>query len=122
MIERTKGLLLCLFVLFISIATSVSADSANKKPVDDTIEIMESFNQQALAEAELRELAEKTKHEVLFYMGAGLLLLVFTTAYLGISMVVFNKDVFVLHMISAGLTVTLAMAHAVAAMVWFFPF
>jgi hypothetical protein len=35
---------------------------------------------------------------------------------------VYGKQVFVAHMITAGLSVTLAIAHAVAALVWFNPF
>ncbi len=89
---------------------------------DDTLEVMEIFNQQAIEEAKSFELTDDEKHQILFVMGVLLLILLCTTAYLGINMVVFNKDVFVSHMISAGLTVTLGLAHAVAAIVWFFPF
>lgn len=123
MIAKAKGLLaFCMLALFFTSTSLVLAENADNKPVDDTLEIMETFNQQTLADAELRELADETKHRVLFYMGAALLLLLCSTAYLGVSMVVFNKDVFVPHMVSAGLTVTLGLAHAVAAIVWFFPF
>jgi len=69
-----------------------------------------------------RAISTKQKHTILFVMGSTLLLLVLTTAVLGISMAVYGKQVFVWHMISAGLTVTLALAHGIAAAVWFFPF
>jgi len=36
-------------------------------------------------------------------------------------MVVFAKPVFVAHMIFAGFSLTLAIAHAIVAIVWFFP-
>lgn len=98
---------------------------AQEKPdghVDDTLKVMEVFNQEAIAEADSYAMKDDDKHKVLFFMGVVLLILLCATAYLGINMVVFNKEVFVPHMICAGLTVTLGIAHAVAAVVWFFPF
>ncbi|ALP51738.1 hypothetical protein Tel_00485 [Candidatus Tenderia electrophaga] len=92
------------------------------EPSDDAVEIMETFNQQSAAEQRGYELTEEDKHKILFFMGLGLLLLLGSTAYLGINMAIFGKQVFVAHMVCAGLTVTLGLAHAVAAMVWFFPF
>lgn len=62
------------------------------------------------------------QHEILFYMGIVLLIAIFITAGLGIAMVFLGKQVFIAHMISAGVVVFLAVAHAVAAVVWFFPF
>ena len=70
-----------------------------------------------------QQLAEQQgQHEILFIMGVLLLIGVFVTAGLGISMAMFGKQVFLAHMISAGFTVFLSAAHAVTAMVWFFPF
>jgi len=45
-----------------------------------------------------------------------------TTGGLGVAMVVYGKQVFVIHMIFAGLTMTLAVIHAIVGMVWFFPY
>ena len=73
-------------------------------------ELIESYDEQ------------KFQHEVMFYMGTILLLFVFLTAGFGIAMVLKGKEVFVQHMICAGVTVFLAVAHAVVAIVWFFPF
>jgi len=86
-------------------------------------EVMNAFN----VAAEDKDVAKSTtdtkfRHQLLFFMGLMLLIFVFTTAYFGISMAIFGKDVFIPHMISAGITVFLAMVHAVVAMVWFFPF
>lgn len=89
---------------------------------DDSLAVMQVFNDKAAEELKAHEISDKQKHKILFFMGLGLLILLCTTAYFGVSMVVFNKEVFVPHMISAGLTVTLGLAHAVAAVVWFFPF
>jgi hypothetical protein len=89
---------------------------------DDSLQVMQTFNQQAIDDAKSYKLTDDEKHQILFFMGLGLLILLCCTAYLGVSLVVFNKEVFVPHMVAAGLTVTLGLAHAVAAVVWFFPF
>ncbi len=95
---------------------------AQQTYVDDSLEVMEVFKQEAMENQADNEMKDEDKHKILFYMGVTLLILLCATAYLGVSMVVFNQEVFVKHMISAGLTVTLGLAHAVAAIVWFFPF
>jgi hypothetical protein len=55
-------------------------------------------------------------------MGISLLVLLFITGGLGVAMVVFDKEVFVAHMIFAGLSLTLATVHAVTSIVWFWPY
>lgn len=78
------------------------------------------------AEAEQKRTPEavvqKEKHQILFIMGVALLLGVATTVGLGIAMAVYGKPVFVAHMISAGFSLTLAIIHAIVAIVWFYPF
>ncbi|MDO9371925.1 MAG: hypothetical protein Q7U07_04960 [Gammaproteobacteria bacterium] len=64
----------------------------------------------------------KQKRQILFLMGSVLLIGIFTTLSLGIAMALYNKPVFVAHMVFAGITATLALIHAVTAMVWFYPF
>ena len=64
----------------------------------------------------------KQKRQILFLMGIVLLIGIFTTLSLGIAMALYNKPVFVAHMVFAGITATLALVHAVTAMVWFYPF
>ena len=112
---------LLLLPLLLLIAAPVSM-AQEQRPVDDSLEVMEIFKQDAMEKQASNELVDEEKHKILFYMGIALLILLCTTAYLGVSMVVFNQEVFVKHMISAGLTVTLGLAHAVVAIVWFFPF
>lgn len=73
-------------------------------------------------EAPERRIETKRKHEILFIMGISLLILLFLTGGLGVSMVVFDKDVFVAHLICAGLSLTLAAAHAATSIAWFWPF
>lgn len=112
--------LLLLPLLLVMMGSAVMAQE--HQPIDDSQEVMEAFTQDAMEKRAANELKDEEKHKILFYMGISLLVLLCTTAYLGVSMVVFNQEVFVKHMISAGLTVTLGLAHAVVAIVWFFPF
>jgi len=84
--------------------------------------VMEDFRRDEIILGEAVKIDDQRKHTILFIMGVTLLILIIATAGLGISMVLLDKQVFVAHMITAGLTVTLAIAHAVASMVWFFPF
>jgi len=64
----------------------------------------------------------REQHKILFYMGVLLLISILATAGFGVSMAMLGKEVFVPHMIFAGITVFLSIAHAVVAVVWFFPF
>lgn len=93
-----------------------------QQPADESTKVMEGFNQLERQEQRANELTTKDKHRVMFGMGVVLLILVLLTAGLGIAMGVFGKPVFVAHMVSAGLAVTLAIAHSIVAIVWFFPF
>lgn len=85
----------------------------------------ESIMQQFATDPEVseqRKIETQRKHEILFMMGIALLVLLLTTSTLGIAMVAFGKDVFVAHMIMAGLSMTLAIVHAVTSTVWFWPY
>ena len=73
-------------------------------------------------EAPERRIETKRKHEILFFMGISLLVLLFLTGGLGVAMVVFDKDVFAAHLVCAGLSLTLAAVHAVTSIAWFWPF
>lgn len=120
------GSLLLVLMLFTAIAWAGEAES----PADGTPAaanardrgVMEGFRRDKIVLGEAVKISEKRKHTVLFIMGAALLALIIGTAILGVTMVVSGKQLFVAHMIMAGLTVTLAIAHAVASTVWFFPF
>jgi len=107
--------LLCCF-LFTS--TAFAADVEQSK--QDDISLMQQFDTGETIAAE-RAISEQSKHEILFLMGATLLFLLLTTGGLGLAMGFFEKDVFVWHMLSAGLTITLALVHAVVSFVWFYP-
>lgn len=87
----------------------------------DGREVMQAF-EETVEESEIVAISKQEKHQILFFMGAVLLILVFVTAGLGIAMGIYGKPVFVPHMVFAGLTATLALVHAIVAMVWFYPF
>jgi hypothetical protein len=109
------SILIVSFLLFLTLSTSYAAE-------DNASAVVQSFNQSG-AGGMVESFEElKFRHEIMFFMGAALLVFVFLTAGLGLSMALKGKDVFVAHMLSAGVTVFLAVAHSVVAIVWFFPF
>jgi hypothetical protein len=86
----------------------------------DSIKVMESFDRQNQAGKEA--ISEHKKHLIMFIIGIPLLILVIITGALGIAMVVYGKPVFLMHMIFAGLSITLVIVHAIVGLVWFNPF
>lgn len=99
-----------------------STEGTSAAPVNERAEVLSSFlaeEQVGLAESFNKQ---REQHKILFYMGVLLLIFVLLTAGFGISMAMLGKEVFVPHMICAGVTVFLSIAHAVVAVVWFFPF
>ena len=112
-------LLACLFFLLSAFHVSLSYAS---EAVNNEAAVMSSFTAEEKAKGERGAVAEESKHQVLFWMGVILLVLVIATAAVGINMAFFGKEVFVTHMILAGATVFLSIAHAVTAIVWFFPY
>ncbi len=109
------------FVLALLFGSSVVASTDAVTTTDNAMDVISEFTDKDI-DLGPRAISIKQKHSILFVMGSSLLILVLTTAVLGISMAIYGKQVFVWHMISAGLTVTLALAHGIAAVVWFFPF
>lgn len=89
---------------------------------NDGGEVLKGFIEKQDETHGVKEIAEKRKHQIMFYMGFALLIGVLVTAGLGIAMAIYGKEVFLAHMLSAGFSVFLAVAHAVTAVVWFFPF
>jgi len=96
------------------------ADEATKG--NDSGQIMRDFSQQQIDKERAKSITDKDKHQVMFMMGAVLLVLLLITGGLGIAMGVYGKPVFLAHMIFAGLSITLALAHAITGIVWFYPF
>ncbi|HHM05415.1 MAG TPA: hypothetical protein ENJ19_06700 [Gammaproteobacteria bacterium] len=113
--------LFSLVILAFALAVPGGQTRAAENPDEGSMHVIQAFTEEA-SNKEKGLVADKTKHQVLFIMGVALLIGIIATAGFGIAMVLFNKQVFIPHMIGAGFSVFLAIAHAVAAIVWFFPF
>lgn len=116
-----SGLWLAL-ALLLTIFVAPVARAADAPQKGDSVQMMEAFARDATQVEDSNVLADHKKHVVMFFMGVPLLILILITGALGIAMVVYGKQVFTLHMVFAGLTVTLALAHLVTGLVWFYPF
>jgi hypothetical protein len=103
-------------------ALNVPVVYAAEKAADgeNPVQVMQQFTKADSARSE-RDVSDHRKRQIMFIMGIALLIFIVTTVSLGIAMVVFAKPVFVAHMIFAGFSLTLAIAHAIVAIVWFFP-
>jgi hypothetical protein len=95
--------------------------SEDEEPVSET-QVIQAFTSEENIESDIVDIDEKTKHIVLFAMGVPLLILLLVTGGLGIAMGVYGKPYFLAHMVCAGMSITLAIAHAVVGIVWFYPF
>jgi len=114
------------FVACLLIAASANAEQAEKdqQTHDATSEsqVISAFRSDESPLSDIVRIDDERKHLVMFAMGAPLLILIFITAGLGVAMGIYGKDVYLAHMIFAGLSLTLALAHAVVGVVWFYPF
>lgn len=109
--------------LFLGLFTLTPGNVVAEQSTGGSGSVMGAFNESADDKLTAKSAVEdKSRHQILFFMGVLLLVFVFATAYFGLAMAMFGKDVFIPHMISAGVTVFLATGHAVVAVVWFFPF
>lgn len=108
------GLFIAAFFLFGSAMHPAHAD-------ESSLQIVESFNKGGKIENP-NDPNAKRKQEIMFIMGIPLLIMLISTAILGIAMGVFGKKVFVAHMVLASLSLCLAVVHAIVGLVWFFPF
>jgi len=118
-LRRLLALLACLLLP----AAPLPAQQQEASPSGDgasSVEVLRAFAKQK--EEQRKEFTDQEKRQIMFFMGVALLALLVATAALGIAMALYGKQVFVAHMLLAGLTVTLAIAHTVVALVWFFPF
>jgi len=122
MMRSISILLLCLFVLLAGDVLASESTDEGKGARHDDVSVMQAFAEQQAKEGDAVKISDREKHQWLFVMGVTLLLLLLTTAALGIAMAIYGKQVFAAHMLTAGLSLTLAAAHAVAAIVWFNPF
>jgi len=126
-----RKVLFFLTLLMLSMAfSSASIAAVRDAPTNITAEtqleseassdVMKQFHEEKELAAE-RAISDNRKHQILFWMGGALLCLIFLAAGFGIAMGIFGKEVFLWHVLTAGLATTLAIAHAVTAFVWFYP-
>lgn len=115
--QACAGMLLILFTL--SAPMAQETDAPQKM---DSVQVMEAFEHQANQSAVDKSPSDQEKRLIMFIIGVPLLVLLLTTGALGIAMAVYGKQVFVLHMVFAGFTATLAVVHVIVGLVWFYPF
>lgn len=120
MTAEVKRLLLAVVVLMGAVSSAQLM--AEQSTGSGGVEVMRAFADAEVKKSEARAIDDRTKRIVMFVMGVPLLLLLIATAALGVAMGIYGKPVFVAHMVCAGLSLTLAAAHAVVGLVWFYPF
>lgn len=100
------------------------ADTENPEGqgAESEAQIIQKFTSKDNIESDIVTIDDKRKRQIMFAMGVPLLLFIIITVALGVAMGVFGKDVYVPHMIFAGLSLTLALGHAIVGLVWFWPF
>lgn len=108
------------FAFFAAIPAAKAVDDHGQK--SDGLKIMEAFEQQASQMKPDGISPMQKKQMAMFFLGVPLLIMLLITGGLGIAMGIYGKQVFMLHMVSAGLTITLAFVHAILGIVWFYPF
>ena len=120
-----KWFLCSVWIIFVATLSFVSVIPAYADEVNqgaDSAQILQEFNKQHVEGERKQSITDKDKHRIMFLLGAVLIVFVLITGGLGIAMVVYGKPLFVPHMIFAGLSITLAIVHAIVGVVWFFPF
>lgn len=100
--------------------SATPASASNASSISSAETVMQKFSGDDEVSPQ-RRIETSRKHQILFLMGISLLVLLLITGVLGIAMVGFGKDVFVPHMIFAGLSLTLAIVHSATAIAWFWP-
>lgn len=113
---------LTLMVMMLTV-TSIGQAATAPEDVNGT-QVLEAFGQQQAAKekADQERISLRKKYLIMFMLGIPLLTLLLATGAVGIAVGIFGKPWFLLHMILAGLTMSLALVHVVVGLVWFFPF
>jgi hypothetical protein len=126
---KTALLLQLIMVCFLLFSKTVIADDKDAEQQAEKssqksseTQVIQAFTSQEDIESDIIKIDDQRKRQIMFAMGVPLLLFIFITVGLGIAMGVFGKDVYVAHMIFAGLSLTLALGHAIVGVVWFWPF
>ncbi len=121
-ISRISTLFIVLLSLLLTTFNATASATDDAQSENNAHAVLAPFIDKEEVLGEAVAIDDEQKHLILFYMGVVLLFLILATAIIGLQMALFGKQLFVQHMISAGFTVFLSLAHAVTAIVWFFPF
>ena len=111
-----------ILAISLSFLTMLPAYAQEAPPADNGAQILHEFNEQNRSDIRAKAIPLKEKQQIMFLLGLGVILLVIVTGGLGLAMGVFGKPLFVAHMLFAALSITLAIAHAIVGLVWFYPF
>jgi hypothetical protein len=117
-----QAIMLLLAISLLALALPLKAEQMSSQENSQVMQAFTSSQNQNQEQSDANSTEDQTKHLVMFVMGVPLLILLLITGGLGIAMGVYGKQVFVAHMICAGLSMTLAVAHAIVGLVWFNPF
>jgi len=123
MSKKAFAISLMLFIMTVfSLSASAMAETVTQQTTaQSSTAVMQQFAGDVEVSPE-RRIETKRKHQILFMMGIALLVFLALTGGLGVAMVAFDKEVFIPHMIFAGLSLTLAAAHAATSIAWFWPY
>ena len=108
--------------LSLSVFAAIPAHAEDTSREGDSAQILQAFNKQHRDAEHAKAITDNDKQRIMFLLGVVLIALVLITGGLGIAMGLYGKSVFVAHMIFAGLSMTLALVHAIVGIVWFYPF
>jgi hypothetical protein len=117
---RSIGIILAASLSILSVLPAHAEDTSQTG--DNSAQILQAFNRQHRDAEHAKSITDKDKQRIMFLLGVVLITLVLITGGLGIAMGLYGKPVFVAHMVFAGLSVTLAIVHAIVGLVWFYPF
>ncbi len=99
------------------------AQAAEQSQGTNGAQVLEAFGRQQVQRVnEPSAVSDHNKQLIMFAMGVPLVILLLITGGLGVATGVYGKQLFIPHMIFAGLTLTLALAHVIVGLVWFYPF
>lgn len=115
--------MVCSIWCILSVGTVLADTEKNpESSTESEAQIIQKFTSKDNIESEIVTISDQRKRQVMFAMGVPLLLFIIITVSLGVAMGVFGKDVYIAHMVFAGLSLTLALGHAIVGLVWFWPF
>jgi hypothetical protein len=116
---RCLGILLFASISVMSVSPAYADEDSQ---AGDSAQILQAFNRQHQEAERAKAITDKDKQRIMFLLGVVLITFVLITGALGIAMGLYGKPVFAAHMIFAGLSITLAIVHAIVGVVWFYPF